>query len=305
MFRYVAGLLVSLVFCLPAAAQSAQPTPISLPAGRYGVTDTINGIERTYLLTIPESYAANPEEPASLIIVLHGSGGNGNSIANYSGFAAIAEHERLIVVYPDALEGQWMDGRPGADSSDDVTFINRVIDALSATLTLDPNQVFALGFSSGGTMAQRLACALPERLAAVGAIAAPMPAYLQAECEGTAPIPIMLIQGTDDSNFPWLGIPDTFLGARATRNFWVAHNSCGIASAQTPLPDNAPDDGTLTIREQFSFCAADAEVRFYGVYGGGHAWPGRTFADSFVPGPTSMDFDASEALWSFFSAHGS
>lgn len=301
-FRFVAGLLAGLVFCLPAAAQNGQPAPVSLPAGRYGVTDTINGVERTYLLAIPESVAANPEAPAPLIIVLHGTGGSGSSTADEAGFTAIAERERLIVVYPEALDGQWMDGRPGADGPEDVTFITRVIGALGATLALNPDQVFVLGFSSGGTLAQRLACALPEQLAAVGVIAAPMPEYLQAECAGTAPIPIMLIQGTDDSAFPWLGVPGTVLGGRATRDFWVAHNGCGIASAQTPLPDNAPADGTLTIREQFSLCAANAEVRFYGVYGGGHAWPGRAFSGA--SGPAGMDFDASEAMWSFFSAHG-
>ncbi len=303
MLRFAAGLLVSLVFCLPATAQNTQPTPVPLPAGRYGVKDTVGGVERNYLLDVPESYAADPSEPAPLVIVLHGTGGNGAGIADYSGFDAVGERERLLVVYPDALDMQWADGRPGKNGVEDVAFVSRMIDALSVTLTIDTDRVYVFGFSSGGTMAQRLACAMPERLAAVGAIAAPVLTFIQPECEGTDAVPIMLIQGTDDNNFLWLGIPSSFLGAHDSRDFWVEHNGCGIASAQTPLPDNAPDDGTLTIRQRFTLCTDDAEVEFLGVYGGGHTFPGHSFPGSFALGPTSADFDASEALWDFFSEH--
>ena len=300
--RFLAGLALSLLLGLPVAAQEPVPTPLSLPAGRYSVKDTVDGVERTYLLDIPESYAANPEVPAPLVIVLHGTGGAGVTIAGYAGFDLIGERERLIVVYPDGLNANWADGRPGGEGLEDIAFIGRMIDALSATLQIDSARVYALGHSTGGTMAQRLPCHLPERLAAVASVAGPMPEYLMPECDGSAPVPIVLIQGTDDTNFPWRGIPGTFLGALDTRDYWARHNQCGIASAQTPLPDTAPDDGTLTILERFTLCAASALVDFYGVYGGGHTFPGHPFPGSALIGATSMDFDAAEVLWSFFAA---
>ena len=287
----------------PLFAQDPAPTPITLPAGRYSVKDTVNGVERTYLLDIPESYAAAPDAPAPLVIVLHGTGGNGATIADYAGFDAIGERERVIVVYPDGLNANWSDGRPGGEGDEDLAFIARLIDALSIALNIDSGRVYALGHSTGGTMAQRLACRLPDRIAAVGAVAAPMPVYLQPECDGSAPVPILLIHGTDDTNFPWLGIPNTFLGARATQDYWTNHNACGIASAQTALPDTAPDDGTLTIVQRFTLCDGAAEVDSYGVFGGGHTFPGQSFPGSELLGPTSMDFDAAEALWAFFAQH--
>lgn len=301
--RFLAVAALSLLIALPAAAQDSAPTPLSLPAGRYSVKDTVNGAERAYLLEIPESYVANPAEPTALIIVLHGTGGTGATIADYAGFDQIGERERLIVAYPDGLGANWSDGRPGGEGTEDIAFINRLIDALSTAVNIGEGQVFVVGHSAGGAMAQRLACALPGQIAAVGVVAASMPVNLQAECDGSAPLPILLVHGTDDANFPWLGIRDTFLGALATRDYWVAHNGCGIASAQTPLPDQAPDDGTLTIRERFTLCSGGAEVEFYGVYGGGHTYPGHPNAASDLSGRTSMDFDAAEALWSFFAAH--
>jgi polyhydroxybutyrate depolymerase len=207
------------------------------------------------------------------------------------------------VVYPDGLNSNWSDGRPGGEGDEDLVFIARVIDALAFALNIDPARVYAFGHSTGGTMAQRLACRLPDRIAAVGAVAAPMPVYLQPECDGSAPVPIVLIHGTDDSNFPWLGIPNTFFGARATQQYWTDHNGCGIASAQTTLPDTAPDDGTLTIVQRFTLCDDGAEVEAYGVFGGGHTYPGHSFPGSQLLGPTSMDFDAAETLWSFFTQH--
>jgi len=301
--RFLAIAALALLIALPAAAQDSPPTPLSLPAGRYSVTDTVEGIERAYLLEIPQSYVANPAEPAALVIVLHGTGSAGATIADYAGFDLIGERERVIVAYPDGLGANWSDGRPGGEDDEDIAFINRLIEALTTALNIDRARVYVFGHSTGGTMAQRLACALPGQIAAVGAVAAPMPVYLQAECDGSAPLPILLVQGTDDANFPWLGIRDTFLGALATRDYWVAHNGCGIASAQTPLPDQAPDDGTLTIREHFTLCTDGAEVEFYGVYGGGHTFPGHPHALSALSGRTSLDFDAAEALWAFFAAH--
>ena len=300
--RFLAGLVASLVVCLPVAAQDPTPTPLTLPAGRYGVTTTVGDLERTYLLDIPDSYASAPAEPAPLVIVLHGTGGSGATIAEYAGFEALGERERLIVVYPDGVNANWEDGRPGGSGADDVAFISQLITGLTTALNIDPARIFVLGHSTGGTMAQRLACRLPDQIAAVGAVAAPLPEYLKPECDGSAPVPILLIHGTDDTNFPWRGIPNTFLGARDTRDYWVTHNGCGIASALLALPDTAPDDDTLTIQERFTLCDDNAEVDVYGVYGGGHTYPGHTFPGSALLGPTSMDFDAAETLWAFFVA---
>jgi polyhydroxybutyrate depolymerase len=44
-------------------------------------------------------------------------------------------------------------------------------------------------------------------------------------------------------------------------------------------------------------------VILYGIYGGGHTWPGSPFDAPFELGLTSMDINATETIWAFFEAH--
>ena len=48
-------------------------------------------------------------------------------------------------------------------------------------------------------------------------------------------------------------------------------------------------------------CAADVVV--YGIYFGGHTWPGHAFAAGPQLGQTTLDIDATALTWEFFEAH--
>jgi len=50
---------------------------------------------------------------------------------------------------------------------DDVSFIAKLIDTVSANYTIDPNRIFVFGTSSGGFMAHHLGARLPGRFAAI------------------------------------------------------------------------------------------------------------------------------------------
>ncbi|OYT63149.1 hypothetical protein B6U74_07465 [Candidatus Bathyarchaeota archaeon ex4484_205] len=65
----------------------------------------VSGIERTYFLHIP------PKMNGSLLIVLHGGGGSGKSIARLTGFNELADERGFLVAYPNALRKHWNDGR--------------------------------------------------------------------------------------------------------------------------------------------------------------------------------------------------
>ncbi len=63
------------------------------------------GQSRTYYLYTPKSY--NPNRPMPLVLVFHGHGGSGRSIADVTRFNALAEQKGFIVVYPDGINQEW------------------------------------------------------------------------------------------------------------------------------------------------------------------------------------------------------
>jgi polyhydroxybutyrate depolymerase len=272
--------------------------------GRFAVNDVFDGVQRSYIVYIPDSYA-NADEAYPLIFVLHGAGGSGQGTENFTAFNDLADEENFIVVYPDGLGRVWNDGRQGdprVAPVDDVGFMEYLIDFLSANLNIDTQRIYATGYSMGGMMSYRLGCE-SDRFAAVASVASTHPEYLLESCFVAPPIPVMVIQGTDDRVVPWVGVSGGYISAFNTVRFWAEHNECQTASGMEFLPDLDPEDGTLVIHESRTNCTDNADVELYGVYGGGHNWPGHPINVDFDLGLTTMDLDATAAIWEFFAAH--
>ena len=69
------------------------------------------------------------------------------------------------------------------------------------------DRVYVAGASNGGMMALRLACERTGRLAAVAVVIANQPWPQVERCRPTVPLPLILINGTDDPLMPWGGGP--------------------------------------------------------------------------------------------------
>jgi pimeloyl-ACP methyl ester carboxylesterase len=78
---------------------------------------------------------------------------------------------------------------------DDVGFVAALIDAIGARVSIDRKQVFATGISNGGMMVYRLACEIPDKVAAVAPVAPPA---IPQNCSPSQPVSIMHIHGTAD-----------------------------------------------------------------------------------------------------------
>lgn len=283
------------------AASSAFPD-----TGRYAVNDVFGGEQRSYVIYIPDSYAEDgADEAYPLVFVLHGAGGSGQGMENFTGFNDLADQEHFIAVYPDGLGRVWNDGRQGdprVAPVDDIGFMEYLIDFLSRNLNIDTNRVYSTGYSMGGMMSYRLGCE-SDRFAAVASVASTHPEYLLESCFAAPPIPVMVVVGTDDRVVPWVGVSGGYISAFNTLRFWSEHNECQTASDMEFLPDLDPEDGTLVVHQTSTDCTDDADVELYGVYGGGHNWPGHPLNVEVDLGLASMDFDATAAIWEFFAAH--
>lgn len=294
-------LLIGGLFWLTASVVTlAAPVSEALKSG---------GDLRNYWLVSPEGI--DRAKPAPLLLVLHGSAGSGEDMMTVTrrGFERLADKEKFIVVYPDALERRWNDQ---GGTVDDVAFLLTIVDKLVADGLVDKTRVFVTGISNGGMMAQRLACEQAERIAGIATVAGGLPEPLQATCKPTRSLPVLVIHGTEDPIVPWsggavAGFEDfgKVLSARETAGFWAANNRCGAGGVIMPEPDRDPRDGTRVKMEVFASCPAGAAVRLAAVEGGGHTWPGgyQYLPERFI-GRTSQDVDANSLIWNFFKETG-
>lgn len=304
------AVLVVLAALSTAGALYAQGNPIDGfdSPGAYTLGFVVGGLERSINVYVPEGY--DPDELMPLVLVLHGAGGTGAGVASFTGFNALADEEGFVVVYPDGYRRAWNDQRPDAEllQVNDVGFINAVIDFLDENLAIDPDRIYATGYSMGGMMSFRLGCQLQDRIAAAASVASTFPAYQLDACVFTNPVPVLVIHGTGDEVVPIQGYRDQFnnrlmLSADETLRYWADHNNCTDAVETVSLPDTDPDDQTRVRVQSHDECENDADVAVYIVRGGGHTWPGRPFEASFDLGRTSMDMDATRVVWEFFKAH--
>ncbi len=309
---------VSVILIIHAASVSCTNSRVKESSkGNFTKSLTQNGLKRTYHLHVPSSYRASIAAP--LVIALHGGGGNGNKMARLSGLSLLSDENGFVVVYPDAVERHWNDGRglskyrSQRENNYDVGFISGMIDAISNDYNIDGKRVYVTGASNGAMMSLRLGCELADRITALAPVIGSMPENLVSGCSPTRPIPVLMINGTDDPLVPWEGGFVHFfqkklgkiISVPETIDFWVLRNGCSTDPEITLEPDTDPEDGTRVRKSVYRQCADGAAVVLYEVKGGGHTWPGGyQYLPEFLIGKTNRDLNASETIWNFFKKFG-
>jgi len=271
-----------------------------------------DGIERSIHLYIPSSFSSS-DSPA-LLIALHGRTGNGQRMADLTGFNARAEQHGFIVAYPDGIDRQWnyLHGLSGYRAKpNDSEFILRFIELLKQRYPIDSGRIYLVGISNGGFMVQRLACYAPEVFAGFASVAAGGYAPMAVECKNSPPVNMLYLHGTADEKVPWqgLGIKDAdgnqqrvTMSILNSVKFWATRNRCGPDVNSKELPPGGESPGTHVKLFTSSGCGGKVQVVLVAIIGGGHNWPGRP--DSIPPmiaGRVNMDIHASDVIWQFFS----
>lgn len=280
---------------LPACHAAAQE------AGRAGGLEmAFAGTTRTYRLYEPKTLNAKP----ALLLVLHGLKGSAEEIEARTRFSfdRLADRDGFIVVYPDAVEGQWHSGHRGETATtDDVGFLSALIESITKSYHVDPNRIYVSGFSNGASMSYRLGCERPDEIAAIAPVSGGLAEDLMPACAARShrPIALFAIHGTADPIVP-------FDSGELEGNlaYWVRRNGCLTTPTVTRLPDTSPNDDTRTRVERYPNCRERADVVLYAIEGGGHRWPGGDEPFFLQPhGKTSRDFDGATAIWDFLKAH--
>lgn len=246
---------------------------------------------RTYQLHVPATYQVG--KPAPLLLAFHGSNGSGGSFLEGTGLHRATDPLGFLTVYPTSAVGNWAEGC-GCNNADrlgidDLGFTQALIDTVSAQYTVDPDRIYVLGFSQGGLYAQRVACEMADRVAAVAVVAATMSVPLSLTCAPAEPVSMLVLHGTADTVLPYQGTSQgalSILSAPATLETWRMHNNCATDLETT----SEPIDANMTLQhDAYSPCSQDKEVHLYSIKGGGHGWP-------------SGKIDANEIVTTFFEA---
>lgn len=324
-------LLLCLMFLLPVSAfaeteemdlpkpppkvtkPKAPPAPVRDPVlgMRYEVVvdkkDT-----RAYHLLIPVTPA---KEPRSLVVVLHEEGGSPASIAERTGFSALAEKENFIVAYPegDGYVPTWNAGtccgyaaRKGVD---DIAFMKAMIIDIRKRTSVEKTRIYAAGFSNGGMMTYRLACEMSSTFAAFGIVGGAMNTE---SCEPQGRPSLIIFHALNDNvvNYeggePTAGMRAALAGkpvpdapVKNAMDFWTKASLC------RNFPSHEEREDATIVNY---FCAQHRDVRLYTINTGGHSWPGekpdpKLIAEETDPANLPSDIPATRLIWDFFRLH--
>ncbi len=247
--------------------------------GEFVLQITSGGFVRQFRLHVPPSY--RPTNPVPLVLAFHGWGDNAESFEQYIGFSDKADQEGFIVAYPDGIDNSFNAGACCGTANhldvDDVGFARDIVASVSTSYCIDPDRVFATGFSNGALMSHRLACEASDLFAAVAPASGFIAVY---PCEPPRPVPVIQTQGTLDTSVPyWMG--------KRSNDYWAAYNGCGE-------PVTVYQEGTATCTA-YQDCADGATVEFCEIRGMGHVWPS-------TDGPPYW-LNATDTFWAFFEQH--
>lgn len=306
--------------CLALAAAAAGCGTDTIAGGGGGGAFVLGGsahtidvgpLTRSYRIYVPHHRPTTPGGVARsypLIIMLHGSSGSPDDFRSTTRMDSLSEHSRFVVVYPAGVQGggglfpsDWNAGgccgAAGREQIDDVGFIRKLITEVSRQLPIDARRIYAAGFSDGGRLAHRLGCELSSTLAAVAVVSGSL---TTTTCAPTKAVPLLAIHGTRDPEVAFdepAGTPPArdVTGAGASLppavQFWLARNGCSAATVTRPAADVA--------RTSFTACSGGADVQFYTIEGGTHAWPGDVGGSGAQP-PMS-ELAASVVITQFFA----
>ena len=258
------------------------------------------GVNRTYMVFLPENYSGTTDFP--LVIFLHPYGFTAQQGMDYSNFNQVADTADFLVVYPNAIPN-WNSGigeNPDWPAPDvnDVGFIDALIDTLNYQYSIDLEKVYVCGFSNGGFMSYRLACELGHRFAAIASVAGVISMNQAANCEPSNTMPVLHIHGTEDAVVPINGGATGWHSVDETLSFWIDYNNCMEVDTIT-LPDIDPTDGCTVEKISYTNCTDNSNVIYYKVINGGHTWPGAG-ESGLQLGNTNQDINASTEIWNFF-----
>lgn len=266
------------------------------PADRTLLLDSkhtlkVDDTKRTYAL-----YNESSDEPRPLIIALHGFRDRSTWMGAYSGLHMLADDENFTLALPDGQRQSWNAsfccGWSLVNQADDAAFIKAMIDELKQSHAIDERNIYVLGFSNGGIMAQKLLAEYPDIFTAGASLMSGVGNQSEQLDISRATAPLLLINSSDDQYVPLRGA-DT---SRTDFQFTPAHQTADIWASHYSLSTKTVDETGQFTRYRWR-SDTNRQLEQY-IYDGPHRWPDWrlwNFSNE-VPESTAE-------IWYFFQYH--
>lgn len=280
--RFAAIALLSFAACGDGSSSGADPCAgKSVATGTREITMESGGRTRRLVLSVPQSAVSG--RPAPLVLGYHGVNSTPEAFLAVTDFEAKAASEGFIVAAGAGVDRSWNAGvccdPAAALDIDDVGFSRDMVAAIEEEYCIDPNRVFATGFSNGGAMTFRLAC----QAADIFASSSPVAGGVASSCEPTRDRSVLIVQNVDDPVVPFV------LGEVAFDQL-TNLNGCSAERVTTNPASN-------TTCEAAPACGDGTTTELCAVSGISHVWPGGATDPN---GP----FRATDEIWEFFEQAG-
>ncbi|MBK7889342.1 MAG: poly(3-hydroxybutyrate) depolymerase [Bdellovibrionales bacterium] len=282
-------------------------------SGDYTFAIQHGGLTRYYIVHVPKSYRA--ELPVSLLLVLHGGGGDMQIQATDEFYKQISKSESqgFVAVFANGYSrfksgkfATWNAGTCCAaardQNVDDVGFIKQVVTNVREQLNIDEKKIYAAGISNGAMMSYRLACEMSDVFSGIAAVAG---TDNTVKCPQGAAVSILHIHAQNDDHVLFAGgagekafkdrsLISEFVSVPKTVEKWVSRNGCKAPPKRILEKDGAYCD-------RYSGCKANSSVQLCVTATGGHSWPGGKKPRSGSDTKPSTAISANDVMWEFFN----
>jgi polyhydroxybutyrate depolymerase len=289
-------ILLSLIVCAcdasfpaPTTTPSPTATQVSCTSAAQRPGDSVRtissgGLKRSFLLHLPPTYGKYLQP---LVIGYHGYSWTMQQMERVTQLNDEADKAGFLLVLPQGVDSppSWNAGNgaygPTGDA-DDVQFTHDLLTSFKKNYCVDSHRIYLVGFSLGGGMVYRLACALHDQISAIATVSGAY--YPFGNCHPSHPLPVMEMHGQADSQAPFLGNPSMRMAAvQDYLRRWQSLDTC-TGSSETFL-----QQGDVTGIE-WTHCAVGSRVVHYRVGNGGHSWS------------MSKSINTSDVVWQFFAS---
>jgi polyhydroxybutyrate depolymerase len=241
--------------------------------------------QRFFYFYVPSTYT--PTNPLPLIVYFHGYRSNWTQGVELN-HTVDAETNGYIIAFgagtPSAETHHFLGWNGGTCCLfnttipvDDVTYAKLIVALIVEQVAIATDRVFAMGWSNGGFMVERLGCEAWDVFSGVAADASEVilgNGYEDglARCDAAfkgGQIDYIHFHGTIDTIVPWVGGHDTRERLPSTLenlSRWVARNGCDNVQMQTY------NDGKNFTNIRWPNCRSNTSVELMTVWNAPHAW---------------------------------